>query len=192
MRRRNSKTWILAGVLAVVVIGAILAGIFFSGERAVKYAVHAVSEAVDLEVKDFRYAQVGDTDFQWEVRAERAWYRKKDEEVHLERPEVKLISTNGRTYLMTGEQGVLHNESGDMEISGNVVVVFAEGEQVQTETLRYRSLEKQVFTEADVMMKNASMEITGRGMTFALEENELVLLSRVKAVITDASLVRNQ
>ena len=36
------------------------------------------------------------------------------------------------------------------------------------------------------------MEITGRGMTFALEENELVLLSRVKAVITDASLLRNQ
>lgn len=192
MGNRNSKTWILAGVLAVMVIGAILAGIFFSGHRAAKFAVHAVSEAVDLEVKDFRYAQVGDSDVQWEVRAQRAWYRKKDEEVHLEQPEVKLISKDGRTYVMTGDRGVLHSESGDMEIAGNVAVVFDEGEEMQTETLRYRSVDRRVFTGDDVMMKNASMEITGRGMTFALEENELVLLSRVKAVIADASLVRNQ
>lgn len=175
-----------------MVIGAILAGMFFSGDRAMMSAIEVVSETVDLEVKDFRYAQVGDPDFQWEVRAQRAWYQKKDEEVHLEQPEVKLISKGGKTYFMTGKQGVLHNESGDMEISGDVVVVFEEGGQVETETLRYRSLDKRVDTGADVMMKRASMEITGRGMTFALEENKLVLLSRVKAVITDASLLRNQ
>lgn len=189
MGRRNSKTLILAGVLAVMVIGAIPVGKFFVGNRPIRSAVEVLSEAADLEVKDFRYAQVGDPDFQWEVRARRAWYRKKDEEVHLEQPEVKLISRSGMAYSMTGEQGILHSESGDMEISGNVVVVLDGGERLETETLRYRSLDRRVFTGDDVMMKNASIEITGRGMTFALEENQLVLLSCVKAVITDAALL---
>ncbi|MDD5476058.1 MAG: LPS export ABC transporter periplasmic protein LptC [Syntrophales bacterium] len=191
VRLRYPILWILVCALAVVATGAVLWRIYFPGDKAARAVLEVVSEAVDLEVKDFRYSQVGDPDFHWEVRADRAWYRKRDEEVHLEEVAVKFISHGGSTYLMTGERGVLHNESGDMEISGNVVVVSGTGEEMKTKTLRYRSLERHVFTDDEVVMNSETMVVSGRGMTFALDGNELVLSSNVKAVINDASLFHN-
>ncbi len=190
-RRRSLLQWILAAALAAAVIGIVLAGIFFSGDtkdKAARAVFDIVSEAADLEVKDFRYSQVGDPDFQWEVRAERAWYRKKDEEVHLDTVSVRLVSADGKIYRMTGDRGVLNSESGDMALSGGVEVISDEGERLTTDALQYRSKDRVVYTEDPVEMYRNTMDLSGRGMTFALEGNELVLFSEVKAVIADASL----
>lgn len=191
MRRPYSTKWMLASGLAVVAAGAFLAWMFVGGGKTgdgAKAVLDVVSNAADLEVKNFRYSQVGDPDFQWEVTADRAWYMKRNEEVHLEHVAVRLVSKAGRVYHMIGDRGVLDNGTGDMEITGSVVVDSDRGERLETETLRYRAAEKKVLTDGSVKMYRENMRLSGKGMTFTLEKNEMVLSSNVKAVISNVSL----
>jgi len=173
------------------VVGAFLAWMFIGGGKTgdgAKAVLDVVSNAADLEVKNFRYSQVGDPDFQWEVTADRARYMKTNEEVHLEQVVVRLVSKTGRVYHMTGDRGVLDNGTGDMEITGSVVVNSDRGERLETETLRYRAAEKKVRTDDNVEMYRDDMRISGTGMIITLDGNEMVLSSNVKAVISNVSL----
>jgi len=193
VNKRNSIQWVLAGILAIMIAVIVLAGIFFSGERKGKSlltVLETVSGAADLEVRDFRYSQAGDPEFQWEVRADLARYYREKELLSLETVFVRMLSRKGREYFMTGRQGTLNSELGDMTLSGDVEIVSDEGERLTTDTLNYRASDRTVHTDDSVQMHRKNLDLSGKGMTFTIERNDLVLFSDVKAVITDVSLFR--
>ena len=101
-----------------------------------------MSDRVDLQVKNVRYTEVGDSGMKWEITADTARYQKKENLALFEKVKVRLVMKDGRVFVMNGDRGRLNTQSRDMEIEGNVGIVSENGDRFSTDRLRYRNAGK--------------------------------------------------
>lgn len=172
-------------VLIVVTLAAILAAvavvIVSIPKDAGKEPLKIISDHVDLQVRNVRFTEVGDAEMTLEITAEVARYQKKDKLAFFDKPAVKLLLKDGRTFIMTGDRGRFNTESKDMEIEGHVGIVAENGVRFTTDRLRYSNAGKLIETEGTVVMENKRIRVSGVGMTLSLEEKRVALLSQVRA-----------
>lgn len=167
-------------VLAAAVIIAVLAGNITDKQKNV---LKILPDHVDLQIKDFLYTEVGEANSKWEVKAETAQYRKKQNLALFDKVQIKLTTTEKKVYVMTGDKGQMLTDKKDIEIKGNVVIIAESGDRFTTDYLKYSDAEKKFYTDAPVMMENKQMKIKGKGLTLFMNTGELNLLSSVKAKI---------
>ena len=98
-----------------------------------KALLKIMSDRVDLQVRDVHYTEVGDSGMKWEIRADAARYQKKENLALFDKLAVKLVMKDGKTFVMTGDHGLLNTESRDMEIEGNVGIVSENGDRFATD-----------------------------------------------------------
>ena len=169
MMKRGRKAVLIVVVLAVVLSVATIIMINVPKEPE-KALLKVMSDRVDLQVRNIRLTEVGDSGMKWEIMADTARYQKKENLAFLEKLKVKLVTKDNRTFMMTGDRGRLNTESRDMEIEGNVDIVSDNGDRFRTDHLRYLNAGKLIETEGSVVMENKSIRVSGVGMTLYLEE----------------------
>jgi LPS export ABC transporter protein LptC len=180
MMKTKRKIVLIAAILTVILsVAAIFAtGLLRSPEKAL---LKIMSDRVDLQVKNVHYTEVGDSGMTWEIVADTARYRKKENLAFFDQVTVRLVMKDGRVFVMKGDRGRFNTESRDMEIEGNVGIVSENGDRFATDRLMYRNAEKRVETDRPVVMENGSVRISGVGMIFSLDEKKVTLLSKVRA-----------
>jgi LPS export ABC transporter protein LptC len=183
MMKRGRKAVLIVVVLAVVLSVAAIIMINVPKEPE-KALLKIMSDRVDLQVRNIRLTEVGDSGMKWEIMADTARYQKKDNLAFLEKLTVKLVTKDNRTFVMTGDRGRLNTESRDMEIEGNVNIVSDNGDRFRTDHLQYLNAGKLIQTEGSVVIENRSVRVSGVGMTIYLEEKRIALLSQVRANLT--------
>jgi LPS export ABC transporter protein LptC len=183
MMKRGRKAVLIVVVLAVVLSVAAVIMINVPKEPE-KVLLKIMSDRVDLQVRNIRLTDVGDSGMKWEVMADTARYQKKENLAFLEKLTVKLVTKDNRTFVMTGDRGRLNSESRDMEIEGNVNIVSENGDRFRTDHLRYLNAGKLIETEGSVVMENKRIRVSGVGMTLSVEEKKVTLLSQVRANLT--------
>jgi LPS export ABC transporter protein LptC len=183
MMKRVRKTVLIVVVLAVILSAAAIITINIPKEPE-KALLKIMSDRVDLQVRNVRFTDVGASGMKWELMADMARYQKKENLALFEKLTVKLVTKEGRTFVMTGDRGRLNTESRDIEIEGNVGIVSDNGDRFKTDHLRYLNAKKLIETEGSVVMENKSIRVSGVGMTLSLEERKVALLSQVRASFT--------
>ena len=178
--KTKRKTALIVATLAVILsVTAILAiGLRRVPEKAL---LKIMSDRVDLQVKNVRYTEVGDSGMKWEITADTARYRKKENLALFDQVTVRLVMKDGRVFVMNGDRGQLNTQSRDMEIEGNVGIVSENGDRFATDRLLYRNEGKRIETDRPVVMENGSVRISGVGMILTLDEKKVTLLSQVRA-----------
>jgi len=179
-------------IIAILIFVMIIATLFVFGVKKNKKEVvlKILSEKADLYVRDFHYTEVGDPESTWEINADSAKYVKKENLVFLENVWVKLITSGGRTFLMTGEEGRLNTKIKDISVKGNVVILSDNRDRITTDYLNYSDSDKRVYTDSRVRMTNPSMELEGVGLSISLKTKKLTLLSEVNALINDFNITQ--
>jgi LPS export ABC transporter protein LptC len=142
-----------------------------------------IPDRVDVQIKDIHYTEVGDPDLTWEIQADTARYVKKDNLAYFDHVRIRIIRRDGRSLTLTGNEGLLHTDTRDADVSGKVVVVSDGGDVVETDRLHYSQGEKQITTSQTITLKNPRMVVHGVGMSLSLAEQRVSLLSKVRAVI---------
>lgn len=180
MKTGRKTALIVAILMAVLALAAIIAGgaLRKTPEKAL---LKILSERVDLEVKNVRYTEVGDSGMKWEIMAESARYQKKENLAFFEKVTVRLVMKDGSVFLLTGDRGRFQTVSRDMEIEGDVRIVSENGDRFTTDRIRYINKGKLIETDRPVVMENRSARISGVGMVFSLEGKKVSLLSQVRA-----------
>jgi LPS export ABC transporter protein LptC len=179
MKTKRKAVLIVATLAVILSVTAILAiGLRREPEKAL---LKIMSDRVDLQVKNVHYIEVGDSGMKWEITADTARYRKKENLALFEKVKVRLVMKDGRVFEMNGDQGRLNTQSRDMEIEGNVGIVSENGDRISTDRLLYRNAGKRIETDRSVVMENGSVRISGVGMILALDEKKVTLLSQVRA-----------
>lgn len=180
---KNRRTTVVIVVLVATLLAAavLTVGIWRQPEKAL---LKVMSDKVDLQVRNVRYTEVGDSGMKWEIVADTARYLKKENLALFDKVTVRLVTQDDRTYLLSGNRGRFNTESRDMQIEGNVVIVSEEGDRFTTEHLQYRHAAKLIETDDPVMMENRSVRISGVGMTLALDGKKVTLLAKVRATIS--------
>jgi LPS export ABC transporter protein LptC len=182
MKFKRSNVIIM--ILVVAITGA-AAVIFFveSGRSSKNQLLNILSDKVDLQVKNVLYTDVGASGVKWEIKADSAKYVKNENLVLFDRIRVKLVMSDGRTLVMTGDKGKSNTETKDMEVSGNVEIISEKGDRLTTDILKYSGSEQRIYTDSAVKLENSRMQVKGVGLSFSLEDKDVALLSKVKASI---------
>jgi LPS export ABC transporter protein LptC len=179
--KTKRKTVIIVAILAVILSVAAILSIGLLRGSPEKALLKIMSDRVDLQVKNVRYTEVGDSGMTWEIRADTARYLKKENLALFDQVTVRLVMKDDRVFVMNGDRGRFNTLSRDMEIEGNVGIVSENGDRFTTDRLLYRDARKQIETDRPVIMENGSVRISGVGMIFSLDEKKVTLLSRVRA-----------
>jgi LPS export ABC transporter protein LptC len=145
--------------------------------------VRILPDHVDLQIKDFIYTEVGEANSKWEVKADSAKYIKKENLAIFEHVKIKLTTSEGKIFIMTGDKGQMDTDKKDIQIKGNVVIVSDTGDRFSTDYLNFNDAEKKAYTDAPVTMENKRIKIKGTGLTLYIKTGELNLSSLVKAKI---------
>jgi LPS export ABC transporter protein LptC len=146
-----------------------------------KALLKIMADRVDLQVRNVRYTEVGDSGMKWEILADTVTYEKKENLAFFDKLTVKLVTEDGRIFLMTGDRGRLNTEERDIEIDGNVTVVSDSGDRFRTDQLRYRNRDNRVETDRPVAMETGNVRINGVGMILSLNEKKVAILSQIRA-----------
>lgn len=175
----RKKTFLV--VLLILILSA-AAALFVGVVKAPRKALlEKMAEKVDLQAKDVRYTQVGSSGIKWEITADSAFYRKKEDLALFEKVKARVVMKDGRAFMMSGDRGRLNTLLKDMDIEGNVVVVSEGGDRFETERLTYRDALKTIETDRPVVMETRNIRISGVGMVLNLNGKKVAILSGVRA-----------
>jgi LPS export ABC transporter protein LptC len=179
---QHKKMKALAVVAVGLVVLAIVGFFILRGEKTSdNKQIKILSDNTDLQVRDVFYTDVGDSGIKWEIKSDLAKYKRNENLAVFEKVIMKVIMQDGKTYVMTGNQGRMNTETKDMEISGDVNIVSDKGDRLVTDILKYSDSEKRFYTESPVKLENSRMQVRGTGMSLSLTGKDVSLLSRVKA-----------
>ena len=180
----SKKTKIISIILIIfVVITAVVLVIGSNIYDKPKNIVKILPDRVDLQINDFIYTEVGEDNSKWEVKADNAKYIKKENLALFDRVKIKLKTSEGKIYTMTGDKGQMLTDKKDIQIKGNVVILSDTGDRFSTDYLNFSDAEKKFYTDAPVTIENKKMKIKGTGLTLYIKTGELNLSSQVKAKI---------
>jgi len=173
-----------AAVLILLAAGAVGILFYFSDSGEQGEMLKIIPENVDLQIRNIHFTEVGDPDLKWELQADSGRYVRKDNLAYFDKVRIKLITSGGKSYTMTGESGILHTDSNDAEITGNVHVVSDRGDRFKTDRLLYSSSDRIIHTDGKVFMEGNKTAVNARGMKLYVKEEKVSLLSGVQAVIS--------
>jgi len=178
------RSYVVAAIVIAVIVfaGAVILYVE-RGRSAKNQLLNIVSDKVDLEVRDVNYTDVGASGMKWEIKADSARYLKNENTILFDRIRVKLVMSDGRILVLTGDKGKANTETKDMEVAGNVEIVSDKGDKLTTDVLRYSGAEQRLHTQSAVKLENSRMQVKGMGMSFSLDEKTVSLLSKVKAIV---------
>jgi LPS export ABC transporter protein LptC len=179
----DRKIRIVLGCALPVVLAAIALLVFDLYKTSPKTLLKVMADNVDLQVKDVIYTDVGQSGEKWEIRADTARYFKKENLALFEKVRIKLVTPEGKTFLMNGDRGKLQTDTKNIEISGNVEILSEKGDRFRTDKLHYTHEKSAVHTDGAVTMWGDRMQISAVGMTLNLKEGRMSLQSRVKGNI---------
>lgn len=181
----SKKTIIISSItiVSLVVFVAVLFIVRTNVNNKPKTLLKALQNSVDLQIKGFVYTEVGDAKAKLEVKAETATYDKGQNIAVLELVRIKLITSDGRVFVMKADNGRIITDKKNVEINGNVVITSNDGDRFATDYLKYSDAEKKFYTDAPVIMENKRMKITGKGLTIFMKKGELNIPSMVRARI---------
>jgi len=179
----NNRNRIVIGFMGFAIVSVVALLIFQGVDSSRSRGIRILSDNVDLQAKDVVYSDVGDSGLKWEIIADNAKYMKNENVAVFDNVKVKVIVPNGRTFSMTGKNGRLNTQTKDMELTGNVDILSDRGDRMNTDVLKYKGSDQRIYTDSPVTMENKRMQILGKGMSLSLKNQNISLLSKVRARI---------
>lgn len=180
----NKKVKIFAVTLIILTLaGAVIFAVMQTTGDQKANIVKILPEEADVRIADFVFTEVGQNNIRWEVKAKTAQYQKKRNLALFDQVELKLTTPEGKTFVMTGDQGEMLTDKKDVEIKGHVVIISDTGEKFLTDHLSYNDAQRKIYTDAPVVMESDRMKIRGVGLSILMDKGEMTLSSSVKAKI---------
>jgi len=181
--RFKKKTWIIAGLACLLVLSVFVALRAVNERKAPQKLLKVMAENIDLQVKNVVYTDVGQSGEKWEIKADTVQYLRKENLALFEKIRVRMLTADGKSFILTGDKGRFQTERKDIEIVGNVEGTSDRGERFTTDKLSYNNAEGKIYTDSAVTMESGQLKIKGTGLTVNMKSGELNLVSRVKAEI---------
>ncbi len=172
-------------IVLILASGIVLVSLWVNlRERKASEAVEkppAVStEGADMRLEKVRFVEDKQGQKTWELEAKSVRQYQDQNMMVLEDVKVTFYSKEGRTFFLTGNQGMVHQDSKNMELVGDVVLTSDDGYRLKTHSVSYRNSEKVVSTPDPVEIEGEQLQLTGKGTLVKMEDKMFRILSQVK------------
>ena len=174
--------------LFLAMAGAVLAVFVGLKVRSSKHILPAVvtkaaSRDGSLSLNNFEYRDVKEGTARWTVWATTATYFEDRQETVLDQVKAIFFLKNGGEVLLTGDTGVLHNDTQNMEISGNVKVSYGERYKLSTARLLYNRDKELIHTGLPILLEGEGIILKGQGMRLEIAKRALSVLSHIETTL---------
>jgi LPS export ABC transporter protein LptC len=180
--------WLLFLAMAGAVI-AIFVGLKVrsASEALPAIAAELTSEDGNLTLKNFEYRDVKQGNSRWTVWADTATYFEERKETELDQVRAVFFLKKGGQVDLAGDKGVLHTDTNNMEIHGNVGVTFGKGYKLTTDRLFYDRDKKLIYTDAQVVLTGPQIITKGRGMRLEIDKKSVSILHHLETKLEGVS-----
>jgi LPS export ABC transporter protein LptC len=179
---------IAAGItLAVILFVTVVVGVLIvRGHRAAVPREEIVSSPAEQQISEIHIQEDGKLGaYRWRLDAERADSFPGTGKTLLRKVTIGLEEPD-RSWKATSDEGELVQETRDVELRGNVVLVSSEGLRVETTILRWANAEGRAWTEQPVTIYRSGGVVKGTGLETRPSEEITLVRGRVSATFGGA------
>jgi LPS export ABC transporter protein LptC len=172
----------LSIILALVVLSGAAWWFYLSGtpwQAALTSSIVSQEHGIRMEKFALRDTQRQQT--RWEILADVAQVDPGATTTMLEGVHLTLFSANHGTVQVRARQGVIQNQSKNMQVCGDVRLVMGDEFALTTECLRWLAVEQSLATDTPVIVEMGSLHVEGQGFRGWIAEERFEVHEQVLA-----------
>ena len=147
-----------------------------------------ISDA-DMTIKNIHYTKTNRGIKEWELKASSGQYFRDEDQATFKDLTVTVFLKDGKPLTLVGDEGRVATDSRDVEMEGNIVARSGDRYEFHTESLKYSSKERRVFTPDKIAFTGFGMEIKGVGISIDIERERFFILDNVSTILRPAEQV---
>lgn len=164
-------------LFVTVVIGVLIV----RGHRSSAPREEIVSTQADQEIREIHIQEdAKGGGYRWRLDAERAETFPGTGKTLLRKVTIG-VEEPGRKWKVTSDEGDLIQDTRDVELRGNVVLVSSEGLRVETTVLKWMNADGKVWTEQPVTIYRSGGVVKGTGLDAVPSQEIAIVRGRVTA-----------
>lgn len=179
---------VLVCLICLILVGL---AVSFMGYRRLSKEPDALLSALpggqDLRLNHIHHVATRDGFTEWVLDADSAQYQKAEHKTVIKDVSATFFLKDGRTVRLVGRDGVLFTDSRDIEVSGDVVVTSDQYE-LKTDKLHYDHKTRAISTDTWISVRGEVVRLTGQGMIFSFDTEQILVKGGVEAVIENRML----
>ncbi len=184
MKLLLQRHWPLLGLCALILLAAFF--FFTSGKDLMKAPamIKNLMSGEGLKLEDVHYTQDNPDDkVKWVVDAEEVRFSSDRKNVRFFDFTLKVEPENRPSFTLNGERGSYSQDSGKIELFGNIDGSSSDGYRILTEYLLINEKDGNLSTDKPVKISGPFFEVNGQGLFADLKEEKIRVLSNVKTNI---------
>jgi LPS export ABC transporter protein LptC len=172
-------------ILIVVIAGAVLTSLWMnlqgkkgSGEGEDLAKIPHVE--ADMRLEKIRLVEDKQGKKTWELDAKAVQQYQGENIILLEDVKVTFYTKEGRSFVLSGNQGKVYQDSKNVELAGDVRLTSSDGYRLKTHSVSYHHANKEVTTSDPVEIEGKEIQVVGTGMRVDMEAEIIKILSQAK------------
>lgn len=172
----------------VVVFLSVVVGVLIHRARVPRaIQLEPVATSADYRFKQVRLQETGRDGSRWLLDAEYSETFEQRSATAMKRVTIKVDqpskdAAKPRGWTVTSDEGDLNQDTKDVELRGNVVLVSSDGLRLETERLRWDAKGQRVWTDEPVTIYRSGAVVRGTGFESRVEEEATSIKGRVRAI----------
>jgi len=169
-------------ILGVILFVTVVIGVLIvKGHRSSAPREEIVSTQADQEIREIHIQEDAKRGgYRWRLDAERAETFPGTGKTLLRKVTIG-VEEPGRKWKVTSDEGDLIQDTRDVELRGNVVLVSSEGLRVETTVLKWMNADGKVWTEQPVTIYRSGGVVKGTGLDAMPSQEIAIVRGRVTA-----------
>jgi len=173
-------------LISIVLIGGIVLvtlWVNLKGEKPSKEGegpLKISTDGADARLEKIRFVEDKEGQKTWELEAKSIQQYQDQNIMLVEEVKVTFFTKEGRSFVISGNQGKVYQDSKNMELVGDVVLTSSDGYRLKTHSISYHHLERTVTTSDPVEIEGEQIRVEGKGMWVDMEGKIFKVLSQVK------------
>ena len=171
----------------VVVFLSVVVGVLVHRARVPRaLPTEPASTSADYRLKQVHLQEQGRDGSRWQLDAEYSETFEEQNKTTMKKVTVKVDQpAKGdqatRSWTVTGDEGDLNQETKNVELRGNVVLVSSDGLRLETDRLRWDAEAQRAWTEDPVVIYRSGAVVHGTGFESRVAEEVSSIKGRVRA-----------
>jgi LPS export ABC transporter protein LptC len=171
----------------VVVFLSVVVGVLVHRARGPrKLPTESATTNADYRLKQVHLQEQGRDGSRWQLDAEYSETFEEQNKTTMKKVTVKVDQPPkgdqaSRSWTVTGDEGDLNQETKDVELRGNVVLISSDGLRLETDKLRWDAEGQRAWTEDPVVIYRSGAVVRGTGFESKVAEEVSSIKGRVRA-----------
>ena len=177
-------------LISITLITLIVAFWIKNKNKLIKSTITNLTKTgIDISIDNIHLIEEEEGKTQWELNADKAEVIHSNKTTRLKNVRMRLFQKNNTHVSVSADKGIIHNDSENVELEGNIQVYSGEGHVLTTNILKWVSEQKTFETTDDVKINGNNFILTGKRMKVNVDTEILELYGGVEAFFSDINTI---